>query len=207
LAIGGDNHIAKRGANVVKSIFQGDKMPAKKTHPKPGAKKGRTSKSDLIRSLPGTLTASEVVAKAKAASVKLSTQLVYAVRRRGRKTRSASAPTTRVAPAKANSKAAFVRRLPVSTPAKEVVKQAKANGIKIGVSYVYNIRGAAKMAAKRKRAATKSPVPSSATNGGSWELSRHAENLLRAVAAEIGLGRAIEVLQSERDRVHAVVRE
>jgi hypothetical protein len=32
------------------------------------------------------------------------------------------------------------------------------------------------------------------------------EDLLRAVAAEIGLGRAIELLQADRARVHAVLR-
>jgi hypothetical protein len=36
--------------------------------------------------------------------------------------------------------------------------------------------------------------------------TRSAEDLLKAVAAEIGLGRAIEQLQGERARVRAILR-
>jgi len=105
------------------------------------------------------------------------------------------------------SKAAFVRGLPASTPAKDVVEQAKAAGIKLGVSYVYNIRGAAKMAARKKRAAAKSPAVSAVAGTGSWSLSQHAETLLLAVAAEIGLAHALDLLHAERTRVHSILRE
>ncbi len=105
------------------------------------------------------------------------------------------------------SKAAFVRSLPASTPAKDVVQQAKAAGIKLGVSYVYNIRGAAKMAARKKRAAAQGLAVSAAASTGSWSVSQHAETLLRAVAAEIGLARAMDLLHAERTRVHSIMRE
>jgi hypothetical protein len=116
-------------------------MPKTKT-----AKK--QSKSDYIRAQVATLTAPEVVAKAKAAGLKLTSQLVYAVRGRAKAKRKAR---------KTSSKAAFVRALPPSA--------------------------------------------------GSWSVSQHAETLLRAVAAEIGLGHAIELLHAERTRVHSLLRE
>jgi hypothetical protein len=94
-----------------------------------------------------------------------------------------------------------VRGLPASTPAKDVVKQAKGAGIKLGVSYVYNIRGAA----KKKRAGAKSPVLSPLAKAGGSRVSTSAESLLRAVAAELGLGSAIEILQGERARVKALI--
>lgn len=36
--------------------------------------------------------------------------------------------------------------------------------------------------------------------------SSKAEDLLRAVAAEIGLGQAVDLLEADRARVHAVLR-
>jgi hypothetical protein len=107
------------------------------------------------------------------------------------------------------SKAAFVRSLAAATPAKEVVTKAKERGMKLTESYVYNVRGAAK-AARRKRtgslrsAVVARPAAAAATEGAKTGLS--TEDLLRAVGAELGLTRAIEVLQAERARVHAVLR-
>jgi hypothetical protein len=181
-------------------------MPRAKT-PKP-----TLSKSDFVRSQPATLSAGEVFAKAKAAGLKLTRQLVYKVRGSTKakgnpkktvaaKATSISTKTTSPSTKLPKSKAAFVRGLPASTPAKVVVKQAKAAGIKLGVSYVYNIRGAAKTAAKKKRAAARNgasvPRPITTTSA--------AEKLLKALAAEIGLGPAIEILSGERARVAAVI--
>jgi|HubBroStandDraft_1064217.scaffolds.fasta_scaffold21618_3 hypothetical protein len=187
-------------------------MPRAKT-----AKK-KPSKSDFIRSQPAALSAAEVVAKGKAEGIAILPGLVYEVRRKakapakGKARKTATAKALPVSPTESSSstkppksKAAFVRGLPASTPAKDVVKQAKAAGIKLGVSYVYNIRGAAKMAAKKKRAAAKSPAVGAVTNAGGLRVSASAENLLKAAAAEIGLGPAIEILQSERARVRAVI--
>jgi hypothetical protein len=109
------------------------------------------------------------------------------------------------------SKAAFVRSLAAATPAKEVVTKAKERGMKLTESYVYNVRGAAK-AARRKRTgslrsalvARPAAAAAAATEGAKTGLS--TEDLLRAVGAELGLTRAIEVLQAERARVHAVLR-
>jgi len=188
-------------------------MAAKKTSTK------TPNKSDFIRSQPATRSAAEVVAKGETEGMTILPGLVYEVRRKAKahakgKASKAAAPTTNAISTKPStstkspkSKAAFVRGLPASTPAKDVVKKAKAAGIKLGISYVYNIRGAAKMAAKRKRAAAKSPSLSTVVSTAAWSVAKHAETLLRAVAAEIGLSRAIELLHGERARVHAIVRE
>jgi hypothetical protein len=107
------------------------------------------------------------------------------------------------------SKAAFVRGLAAAMPAKEVVAKAKERGMTLTESYVYNVRGAAK-AAKRKRtgslrsALVARPVAAAAPASVGTGLS--TEDLLRAVGAELGLARAIEVLHAERARVHAVLR-
>jgi hypothetical protein len=108
----------------------------------------------------------------------------------------------------AQSKAAFVRANPSLSP-KQIVVKGKAEGIKLAASYVYNVRGYDK--AKTKKKTTKLAVRRSAERTGPPVVrpitaSTKAEDLLRAVAAEVGLGRAIELLEAERARVHAVLR-
>jgi hypothetical protein len=182
----------------------------------PDAKTSKTqTKAAFVRSLPSTTPIADVVAKAKEAGVTLTPKLVHRVRRaakpRGTAKKTAAAKTT-VSAKKTSasmkpveSKAAFVRGLPTSTPAKDVVKLAKAAGIKIGIRYVYNIRGTAKLAAKKKRAAAKSPMVSAVANDGGSMVSSRVETLLKALGAELGLGNAIAILSGERARVTAVI--
>jgi hypothetical protein len=183
--------------------------------PEPKASKTQT-KSDFVRSLPNTMSAADVVTKAKEAGLKITSQLVYKVRGRAkglgkRKRMAAAKPTVAVKKTPASvktptSKAAFVRGLPASTPAKQVVTLAKAAGIKLDVGYVYNVRGADKAARKKKRAAAKATTsPPRSTNGGRTSVNSNAETLLRAIGAELGLGKAIEILAGERARVTAVI--
>jgi hypothetical protein len=172
-----------------------------------------TSKSDFIRQQPATASAAEVVEKAKTAGLKLGAPLVYKVRRRASakgKTRAASRKTstttkgTTTKPVK--TKADFVRAHRNLSP-KEVVDQAKVDGIKLDVGYVYNVRGSDKISRKKKKAATRRTT--NASNGASVlrpaAAMSSAEDLLRAIAAEIGLGRAMEILAGERARVRAVI--
>jgi hypothetical protein len=179
------------------------------------AKKTAISKSDFVRSQPATLSAAEVLAKANAAGLKLTSQLVYKVRSSGKatgtpkKTTAAKKTSASAKPAASSkppkSKAAFVRGLPASTSAKDVVKLAKTNGLSLSINYVYNIRGAAKLVAKKQKAAAKSPAVGTIVKGAGSRVSASAENLLKAVAAELGLGSALEILAGERARVRAVI--
>ncbi|MBI4953981.1 MAG: hypothetical protein HY908_18295 [Myxococcales bacterium] len=84
-------------------------------------------------------------------------------------------------------------------PAKEVVAKAKAAGLELTEKYVYTIRSVARARKVRDehRAAAKT-APQGGTSSG-------AGALLLAVAAEIGLGRAIELLVAERRRVTAML--
>ncbi len=173
------------------------------------AKKPSISKSEFIRLQPSALSAADVVAKGKAAGLTILPGLVYEVRRiakakKGR-AKAVAAPPRVAAKAKAPamSKADFVRTRGHLSP-KEIVEDAKAAGLEFEVQYVYNVRrhDAAtgrkperRMSAPRSSAPVRRPVATSSK----------AEELLKAVAAELGLGRAIEVLQGERARVRAVI--
>jgi hypothetical protein len=184
-------------------------MPRAKTSKKP-----TPSKSDFIRSPPTTLSAAEVGAKAKAVGLNLAPVLVYKVRIRARAKGKAKksvvakaaipANTTSASTKLLTNTAAFVRAHRSLSP-HEIVEKAKAAGIKLGVSFVYNIRGAAKIAAKKKWAAARSQAVGAVANSGGSSVSASAQNRLKAVAAEIGLGPAIEVLQGERARVRTLI--
>jgi len=158
------------------------------------------TQSEFIRNQPATLSADQVVAKAKSEGFKIDRNLVYKVRSRlianGKLSRNTK-----------TSKADFVRAHPNLSP-KEIVAKAKAEGIKFGVGYVYNVRGYDKTVGKRQAAATKGaskPVATIGSRSSSTSGGAKAENVLKAVAAEIGLGRAIEILAGERAKVRAVI--
>ena len=118
------------------------------------------------------------------------------------------------------SKADFVRERGHLSP-REIVEDANAHGLKFDPSYVYKVRGYDKATASKKAPASKK-TPSSkpavttpaapastskatAPNGTHSSSGAKVEGLLRAVAAELGLGRAIDILQGERARVRAVI--
>jgi hypothetical protein len=175
------------------------------------------SKSDFIRSQPATMSAVEVVAKAKADGLKIHVNQVDKVRGRS-KAKTVANKVTLPAPKSAapsktptKSKADFVRGFPNLSP-KEVVAKAKAEGVKFDVGYVYNVRGSDKSARKKKRAAAKTTTSTSTHTNGVQSLvalsavSSSAERLLRAVAAEMGLGKAVEILAGERARVQLILK-
>jgi len=101
---------------------------------------------------------------------------------------------------KAVNKAAFVRLYPNLT-ARQIVAKAKEQGIKMGEPYVYNVRAYGKKRHGRRAAGRRTPsVARPITTPAA------AEDLLKAVAAEIGLGQALDVLQAEREKVQSVLR-
>jgi hypothetical protein len=108
----------------------------------------------------------------------------------------------------AQSKAAFVGSLPITMSAKDVVAEARKNGNKIADTYVYWARrtgtGLAKTTVTR-HAARRSSLRQAPAITRPIMTSSKVEELLRALVAEIGLGRAIEILAGERARVTAVI--
>jgi hypothetical protein len=183
----------------------------------------------FILSLPTTLPAKEVLAKAKARGIKTSENNVHRVRRIHGRSKQAIAKALTSAAAKAAparveagpnesavapTKSDFVRSFPLNTPAKQIVQKGTAAGIELDVRYVHKVQSRSKPAAAPKTPATARPVKTQASSarstlasakGASPRLSSSVEGLLRAVAAEIGLARAVEILQGERASVHAVL--
>jgi hypothetical protein len=173
------------------------------------AKKTALNKSAFIRSQPAAMSTAEVIASGKAQGLKISSSLVYMVRGRAGakapKKAAAKNVAAIVAPKPIESKAAFVRSRSHLSP-KEIVEDAKGAGLKLDVGYVYNVRGTAKASAKTKvmRQAART-VRTAGAVARPISTSSKAEDLLKALGAELGLGRAIEILAGERARVRAVL--
>jgi hypothetical protein len=106
------------------------------------------------------------------------------------------------------SKSDFIRAQSASLTAAEVVAKAKAAGIKLDPFLVYKVRGrlnverqtapatpAKKMTSAPAATVPTAPAPPTASTGSS------AEDLLRAVASETGLVKAISLLEEQRRQV------
>jgi hypothetical protein len=181
--------------------------PATKPTASPSSKPTSPSKSAFIRAIPFSVSAKDVVAQGKAAGLKIHVNQVYKVRGRASTTAKKVAAKT---PARTKSKADFVRARAHLSP-KEIVEDSKAEGVKFDASYVYRVRAMDKTARKAKRPATRTTASTIAAVNGAppnakLRTTSSVEDLLRAVAAELGLGRALEILQGERARVRAVLR-
>ncbi len=156
------------------------------------------------------MSAAGVVAKAKAHKLKISRALVYVVRGSSqRKAKPVSAkpklaPSTATTAPGSMSKAAFIRSLPATLSVKDVVATGKAKGIKFDATYVYWARRATTKRAKTTTRRATSPG-NGAPLGRPASTSSSAEALLLALGAEIGLGKAVEILEGERAKVRAAI--
>lgn len=99
-----------------------------------------------------------------------------------------------VASKKPVSKTAFIKNLPATMPAKDVVDKAKTEGIKLSVAYVYSIRASAKKKSGAP-ASRKSGRPAGTANRKAGSSAEH--DFVRHAFA-IGFDRASHLLHSVR---------
>ena len=119
---------------------------AKKTKKAAG---GKPNKSAFVRSLAFDMPSAEVIAKAKSQGMKLTRNDVHAIRAIARrKTKQPkSKPTASHAGATRSTginKSEFVRSLPSSLSAAEVMSRGKAKGIRLSAAQIYTIRANAR---------------------------------------------------------------
>jgi hypothetical protein len=184
-------------------------MAAKKVK-KPSRK--TPSKSAFVRGLPATLPAKEVVAKAKAAGLVLSDRYVHVIRsiaKRAARQSPGGAKAVRRGGRPISSKRTFVLGLPGDLPAADVIKRAKAQGMKLTTNYVYKIRSRGAAAGSRPEATVRTPsVVSKAVKRGrpagvrlpASNGSNHDEHFVSLVL-DVGLARAAALLEKVRARV------
>ena len=102
--------------------------------------------------------------------------------------------------------------LPATMSAKDAVAALKAKGMKTTESNIYRVRRLAKKSAGKRPAPAAAPVTRpravAAPRRGRMPASSaamSAESLLRALAAEMGLGRAVDLLHAERAKVRGLI--
>jgi hypothetical protein len=97
------------------------------------------------------------------------------------------------------SKAAFVRSLPRTMSAKEVIAKAKAAGLKLSPAYIYVIRS------KSTGPSSKAPKTGGGKPGPKPKNGRGLENQFIGLALDIGFGRAQELLNSTKAAVQRTI--
>ena len=181
------------------------------------------TKSDFIRKFSLSTPASEIVTKAKGVSLKLTPSFVYAIRAMDKKRKRVPAVAAKPAAASAApvastrrtvNKSAFVRGLPSTMSAAEVIAKGKAAGIKLTAAQVYTVRanakrvgGKAPKAAAAPKAATAAapkkavgrPAKAAKVSGSGDHESHFARLVLN-----IGLTKAEALLERVREKVNAL---
>jgi hypothetical protein len=99
----------------------------------------------------------------------------------------------------------LILSLPHSLSAKDVMAALKKKGLKTTESNIYRVRRLGRKSGRPAAAAFSAPAKRRGRPRKASAAPSRAEDLLRAVAAELGLARSIEVLQGERARVRAFV--
>jgi hypothetical protein len=173
------------------------------------------SKSAFVRGLPASMPAKEVVAKAKAAGLTLSDRYVHVIRsiaKRAAKNGHAVAQGPRRGGRPISSKRTFVLGLPSSLPAAEVIKRARAEGMKLTTNYVYKIRSRGAAASDSafaaglrgngltKVARGRAVAAIARSANGSNGRTAHDEHFV-ALVLDVGLARASVLLEKVRARM------
>lgn len=165
---------------------------------------GKPNKSAFVRSLAFDTPSAQVIAKAKAKGMTLTRNDVHAIRAiaRRKESRGKSGAARAVKRAGAVNKSAFVRSLPSSLSAAEVISRAKVKGIKLSAAQVYTIRANARRKSdvsilpRFRGASQPAPTRRGRASGGGAE----SETAFLLMALELGLVRAEGILGSLRDR-------
>lgn len=171
------------------------------------AKAAKPNKSAFVRSLAFDMPSAEVIARAKARGMRLTRNDVHAIRAIARrKSESANlsgrpSSSNRKRNSSGINKSAFVRSLPGSMSAAEVIEKGKAKGIKLSAAQVYTIRANA----RRKRPDKVAITLSAAKSGGAIERKRgrssgSKEAEFIATALDLGLARAEALISALRTK-------
>lgn len=112
---------------------------------------------------------------------------------------------------KSPNKSAFVRSLPESMSAKDVVSKAKAANMVLTENYVYTIRSAAKKKSGkgpgrpgRPKGSVNKPAAAASASSSSSGTSNSSQARFIEAALEIGLGNADKLLGKLRAQIRSV---
>jgi hypothetical protein len=163
----------------------------------------------LIYSVKGRATAKKATPKAtKKAPAKKGSKKATSKPKAAPPKQPAAAPTKSAPPAKPEGKltaSGFIRSLPASVPAKDVIAQAIKQGIKpFSANLVYAVRAGSKKTAPKPVASTKAPkVASKAT--AATKAATSPETILARLVLAHGFGKVEEMLAAAGRRVESLL--
>ena len=172
----------------------------------------RPNKSAFVRSLSFDMPSADVIARARAKGMELTRNDVHAIRAIARRKRGTRASALRPAAAGRGrtaggiNKSAFVRSLPATLSAAEVIDKGKAKGIKLSAAQVYTIRANARRKAPEKlptrllRAGRGDGARGAGAGGGRGRGADAKEAEFIAAALDLGLARAEALIRALRAR-------
>jgi hypothetical protein len=164
----------------------------------------KPNKSAFVRSLAFDTPSAQVIAKAKAKGMTLTRNDVHAIRAIARRKESPGKGGAARAAKRSGAvnKSAFVRSLPSSLSAADVISRAKVKGIKLSAAQVYTIRANARRKSDGSVAPGRgefTPTPRGRGRRGSAG-GTDSESAFLLMALELGLVRAEGILGTLRDR-------
>lgn len=155
----------------------------------------KKNKSAFIRDLlKKGASPSDIIAKGKAAGLKLSAPLVYKVRGREGLSKKGSGGRSPATPGKMSA-SDFVRSVPNTTPAADVVAAGAKKGIRFSANLVYAIR------AKKKASLSQSPKQNAPLGGTADSLAQSFQR----IALDVGLDRARYLLEDLERRLSEIL--
>jgi hypothetical protein len=175
----------------------------------------KPNKSAFVRSLAFDTPSAQVIAKAKAKGMTLTRNDVHAIRAIARRKQSRGKGGAARAAKRSGgvNKSAFVRSLPATLSAADVISRAKTKGIKLSAAQVYTIRANARRKAdvpmptmSTMSSMTRAPglqgtfQPAAGKRGRRGAGNSESESAFLLMALELGLLRAEGILGSLRDR-------
>ncbi|HVW26992.1 MAG TPA: hypothetical protein VHC69_16615 [Polyangiaceae bacterium] len=142
--------------------------------------------------------AADVVAKAKAANLKLTPAFVYAIRSKSRNKGPSGAKRGPKPATGKQSASEFVRSQPASMKASEVVAAGAKQGIKFSTNLVYAVRSSGNRPGAR--GGRRGRGHAAAAGGGG-----HHESTFRQLALDLGIARARQVLDGLESRLRELI--
>jgi len=195
-------------------------VPAASATTAPRAKGKARTKTAFVLSFPSTVPAKEVVARGKEEGVALTERAVYKTRylakvraqKAGKKAIAKASPPAAPKAVKAKGRrgagdgraSALIRETPLEVKANEVVAAARAQGIALTSSLVYSVRAQMKRGGKRPGAPVAVKKVAAAARTVVAPIGE-LERQLVSLAIDLGLSRAIELIEGVREKVKAMI--
>jgi hypothetical protein len=172
---------------------------------------GKPNKSAFVRSLAFDMPSADVIARAKTQGMKLTRNDVHAIRAIARRKTKQPKQTrawgnnARAAGGSGVNKSEFVRSLPGTLSAAEVITRGKSKGIRLSAAQIYTIRANARRKGSKKSTERSSARTKDSVRGARVGRGDSRESDFITAALDLGLTKAEGLISALRAKVVAAL--